>query len=72
MKVLIVYAHMEAKSFNAALLEAAVTTLTACGHNVTVSDLYAMKFNPVISRQDTTGKACLTPPQVGREMIMQA
>ena len=56
MKVLIVYGHMEPKSFNAALLDSAVRTLTSKGHDVTVSDLYAMKFNPVMSRQDTTGK----------------
>ena len=53
--VLIIYAHMEPHSFNAALLDAAVTTLQDLGHPVTVSDLYAMQFNPVMSRKDTKG-----------------
>ena len=45
--VLIVYAHQEPKSFNGALKDAAVATLTAQGHNVTVSDLCQMRFDPV-------------------------
>lgn len=52
MKVLIVYAHSQPASFNAALLEAAKTTLLSEGHEVQVSDLYAMKFNPVASEED--------------------
>ncbi|XP_053555453.1 NAD(P)H dehydrogenase [quinone] 1 isoform X2 [Bombina bombina] len=35
--------------------EAAVNSLKQKGWDVTVSDLYAMKFNPVISRSDVTG-----------------
>ena len=34
--ILIVYAHQEPKSFNAALKDEAVSTLAAQGHNVTV------------------------------------
>ena len=45
--VLIVFAHQEPKSFNGALKDAAVATLTAQGHNVTVSDLCQMRFDPV-------------------------
>ena len=45
--VLIVYAHLEPKSFNGALKDAAVATLTAQGHNVTVSDLCKTRFDPV-------------------------
>jgi NAD(P)H dehydrogenase (quinone) len=45
--VLIVYAHPEPRSFNHAMKEAAVQTLTGAGHTVTVSDLYAMGFDPV-------------------------
>ena len=45
--VLIVYAHQDPGSFNGALKDAAVATLTAQGHNVTVSDLCQMKFDPV-------------------------
>ena len=54
MKVLIVYAHSQDTSFNAALLKTAVTTLEGQGHEVRVSDLYAMNFNPVASAADFT------------------
>lgn len=47
MNVLIVYAHPEPRSFNAALKDAAVAALAGAGHQVQVSDLYAMNFNPV-------------------------
>ena len=52
MKVLIVYAHQEAQSFNAALLARSVEVLTARGHEVRISDLYAMGFNPVATAGD--------------------
>jgi len=52
MNVLIVYAHHEPSSLNAALLRVAASTLEAAGHRVTVSDLYAMKFDPVSDRRN--------------------
>ncbi len=52
MKVLVVHAHYEPQSFNAALKEQAVRTLLAAGHEVQVSDLYAMNWNPVASVAD--------------------
>lgn len=52
MKVLIVYAHHEPQSFSAALLQRSRETLLAEGHEVRVSDLYAMNFNPVASVDD--------------------
>ncbi len=52
MNVLIVYAHPEPQSFNGAMKDLAVQTLTEAGHQVVVSDLYAMNFNPVGSRAD--------------------
>ena len=52
MHVLIVYAHPEPTSFNAALKDAAIETIGAAGHNVEVSDLYAEGFNPVAGRHD--------------------
>ena len=52
MKVLIVFAHHETKSFNTALLARSVEELTALGHEVQVSDLYAMQFNPVATATD--------------------
>jgi len=45
----------EKTSFNYAMKEAAVEALKGKGWEVTVSDLYAMNFNPVISRKDITG-----------------
>ena len=52
MNVLLVYAHPEPTSFTAALKDAAVETLTAAGHSVEVSDLYAEHFNPVENDAD--------------------
>ncbi|MDP6565701.1 MAG: NAD(P)H-dependent oxidoreductase [Alphaproteobacteria bacterium] len=54
MKYFIVQAHHEAKSFNAALTRAAQTALPEHGHEVQVSDLYAMNFNPVSDRRNFT------------------
>ncbi|KAL4230163.1 Flavodoxin-like fold [Mactra antiquata] len=48
--VLIVYAHQEPSSFNGALKDVAVKTLKSQGHNVTVSDLYKMNFDPTASK----------------------
>src|SRR5687767_12931505 len=52
MNVLIVHAHPEPLSFNAALTTAATAALRAAGHVVTVSDLYAEHFDPVAGRHD--------------------
>jgi NAD(P)H dehydrogenase (quinone) len=46
MKILIVYAHPEPKSFNGAMKNLAVEVLTEGGHEVMVSDLYGMNFDP--------------------------
>ncbi|XP_043937208.1 NAD(P)H dehydrogenase [quinone] 1-like [Protopterus annectens] len=53
--VLIVLAHEEKNSFNSALKNIAVETLQKKGWKITISDLYAMKFNPIASRNDITG-----------------
>lgn len=50
--VLIVHAHNEPQSFNAALKDLAIVELQAQGHTVQVSDLYAMNWNPVASAAD--------------------
>src|SRR5690349_21177414 len=52
MQVLIVHAHPEPQSFNAALTAAATEALRDAGHAVTVSDLYADGFDPVAGRHD--------------------
>ena len=56
MNVLIVYAHPEPRSFNGAMKDLAVETLTRAGHDVVVSDLYAMGFNPVAGPGDISGE----------------
>lgn len=54
MNVLIVLAHPEPKSFNGALFDLTIKTLTAAGHTVVTSDLYRMGFNPVSDRNNFT------------------
>ncbi len=54
MKTFIVHAHHEPKSFNGALTNVAQRVLTSLGHEVKVSDLYAMKFDPVSDRRNFT------------------
>lgn len=50
--ILIVHAHYEPKSFTAAMKDLAVAKLSEAGNQVTISDLYAMEFNPVASKAD--------------------
>lgn len=52
MRIFIVHAHPEAKSFNGAMTEMAREALIKAGHEVVVSDLYAMAFNPVSGRHN--------------------
>jgi NAD(P)H dehydrogenase (quinone) len=54
MRYFIVHAHHEPKSFNSALTHHAVAVLSAAGHTVEVSDLYAMHFDPVSDRRNFT------------------
>jgi NAD(P)H dehydrogenase (quinone) len=57
MKALIVLAHPEPTSFNAALAARGVAALRAAGHEVTISDLVAQGFDPRAGRHDFTGAA---------------
>ncbi|MCY1263984.1 Glutathione-regulated potassium-efflux system ancillary protein KefF [compost metagenome] len=57
MKVLIVHAHPEPKSFCTTLKSAAIEKFERRGHEVRVSDLYAMRFNPVASANDFQARA---------------
>jgi NAD(P)H dehydrogenase (quinone) len=54
MNALIVYAHPEPTSFNAALRDAALEAIRQAGHTAEVSDLYAERFDPVAGRHDFT------------------
>jgi NAD(P)H dehydrogenase (quinone) len=67
MKVFIVFAHPEPKSFGSALLDTSVQALQSQGHEVKVSDLYAMNFNPVSSAADFTQRRFPEALQYDRE-----
>lgn len=54
MNVFVVYWHPEPGSFNHAMMETARQTLSGCGHDVQVSDLHAMAFDPVSGRHNFT------------------
>ncbi|MBY8858814.1 NAD(P)H-dependent oxidoreductase [Nocardia sp. CA2R105] len=66
MKVFIVHAHPEPGSLNGALTETAVSTLTAAGHEVRVSDLYAMGWKATVDADDF-GSAAGHPLHVGHD-----
>lgn len=51
-KIFIIYAHPEPRSLNGALKDFAVTTLQSQGHEVKVSDLYAMKWRAEADGRD--------------------
>ncbi len=65
MQFLIVYAHPEPASFNGALRAAAEQTLTAAGHKVMVSDLYATGFNAAAGPADVGGRPEKGPFNLG-------
>lgn len=53
MNVLIVYAHPEPRSLNGSLKDFAVGRLQAAGHQVQVSDLYAMNWKATLDAYDS-------------------
>ncbi len=57
MRVHLVHAHPETDSFVAAMRDTIIAALRHAGHHVTVSDLYAMEFNPVLSAADFGDRA---------------
>src|SRR5689334_10540750 len=52
MRIFIVHAHPEPQSFNGAMTRTATEALTSAGHEVLVSDLYAMGFDPISDRRN--------------------
>jgi NAD(P)H dehydrogenase (quinone) len=52
MKTLIVHAHPEPRSLNSSLKDLAVSTLEGAGHEVRVSDLYAMNWKAAVDAAD--------------------
>lgn len=67
MKVFIVFAHHEPQSFGAALLQRSLDALKDQGHEVVVSDLHAMAFNPVATAADFTQRRFPNMLQYDRE-----
>jgi NAD(P)H dehydrogenase (quinone) len=57
MKILIVHAHPEPQSFCSAMKDTAVETFQSLGHEVEVSDLYAMNWNPIARAADFSSRA---------------
>ncbi|WP_030761919.1 NAD(P)H-dependent oxidoreductase [Streptomyces griseus] len=66
MKTLIVHAHPEPNSLNGALKDLAVSTLEGAGHEVRVSDLYAMGWKAVVDAGDY-GSEASAPLKVARD-----
>lgn len=54
---LIIYAHPDTNSFNHAMLEQVKTTLKNQNKTFEVIDLYAINYNPVLTREESKGKA---------------
>jgi NAD(P)H dehydrogenase (quinone) len=49
MRILYIYCHPLPESFHAAIREKALAALAEAGHEVDLLDLYAEKFDPVLS-----------------------
>jgi len=64
-KVSIILGHPSAGSFNHAIATSAAEALRARGVEVTLHDLYAEKFDPVYSADETPRDAVL-PPEIER------
>lgn len=52
MRAFIVHAHHEPASFSGAMTREADRVLRAAGHEIVISDLYAMRFDPVSDRRN--------------------
>jgi NAD(P)H dehydrogenase (quinone) len=51
-RTLVVHCHPDPESFTAAVRDRAIDVLRERGHEVRLTDLYAMRFNPVLSRRE--------------------
>lgn len=56
MRIHIIHCHHERGSFTTALKDLAIETLKNSGHEVVLSDLYGMNFNPIATASDFTDK----------------
>ena len=72
MNVLVVYAHPEPTSFNGAMKDVAVDTLSEAGHTVIVSDLYSEGFAAIAGPDDFTERANVERFELGAEQAHAA
>ncbi|MGQ9921323.1 MAG: NAD(P)H-dependent oxidoreductase [Desulfobacca sp.] len=67
MQILVILAHPNPASFNAAIAQTVVQTLTADGHEVRFHDLYQEGFDPVLPQAEMSKEAVL-PPLVAQHL----
>ena len=68
MKVLIIYAHPNPKSFTKAILDNFVKGIKEAGHQYEIIDLYKIKFNPVFQDMDFS---FFVDDQIPQELLRQ-
>lgn len=69
MQCLVIWAHPDPASYNAALCETAIAALRSQGHQVSLLDLYRQGFDPVLS---PTEKASYLPRTADNIAALQA
>src|SRR4051812_9764266 len=78
MRVLYIYCHPLPESFHAAIRVKALAALAAAGHEVDLLDLYAEKFDPVLSEgarrhyHDTSRNQIGLEPMIARLAAAEA
>ena len=70
MRVLYLYCHPLPESFHAAIRAEALAALKAAGHTIDLLDLYAEKFDPVLSEEGRRGYHDVGPNRVGLEPLI--
>lgn len=66
MNILIVFAHPNPASFNAAMRQTAVGALSRAGHSILLSDLYSMHFNPALGKTELQGDLRHIQPEIDK------
>ena len=59
MKILVVLGHPQKESFNHAIAEVVIKTLTESGHTVIFHDLYEERFDPILAYEEIPKDAIL-------------
>lgn len=71
MRILVLYAHPNPESFSAALHRTVVDTLRRSGHEVDDCDLYAERFDPVLTREERVNYLNVPDNQRGLESYVE-